>query len=97
MITGQRFLVTGAGTVGSTIVDQLVELAHALQRAIGSGLELEFVPLRSSNAVTRRRADASHARQRPAWKSAVDLDEGLRRLVARWRSERVPATEAGVR
>jgi len=31
------------------------------------------------------------------WKPEVDLDEGLRRLVAWWRSERALASKAGAR
>lgn len=75
----------------------LVELAHALQRAMGSRLELEFGPPRGVNAVTRRQANVSRAGQRLGWKPEVDLDEGLRQLVAWWRAERAPADEAGVR
>jgi UDP-glucose 4-epimerase len=73
----------------------LLELATALQRAMGSDLALEFGPARTVNAVTRRLADISNAGQRLGWKPEVDLDEGLRRLVAWWRSERAIAQPAG--
>ena len=72
----------------------LLELAAALQRAMGSDLEPEFGPARTVNAVTRRLADISNARARLGWKPEVDLDDGLRRLVAWWRSERAIAVPA---
>ena len=80
--------------IGSGTETSLVELARALQRAMGSSLELEFGPPRGVNAVTRRQADISRARQSLGWKPEVDLDEGLRRLVAWWRAERAPAGQA---
>ena len=80
--------------IGSGTETSLVELASALQRAMGSELEPEFGPARGVNAVTRRLADVSHARQRLGWKPEVDLDEGLRRLVTWWRAERVFAAPA---
>jgi UDP-glucose 4-epimerase len=80
--------------IGSGTETSLVELAQALQRAMGSSLELEFGPPRGVNAVTRRQADISRARQSLGWKPEVDLDEGLRRLVAWWRAERAQASQA---
>ena len=74
-----------------------VELASALQRAMGSDLKLEFGPPRGVNSVTRRQADISSARKQLSWKPEIDLDEGLRRLVAWWQSERALASEAGAR
>ena len=82
----------GAGTETS-----LVELAGALQRAMGSRLPLEFGPPRGVNAVTRRLADVSRAYQLLGWKPEVDLDDGLRRLVAWWRAERTSADEGDPR
>lgn len=89
-VTGDVFNV-GSGTETS-----LVQLAEALQRAMGSRVTLEFGPPRSVNAVTRRLADVSRAEQRLGWKPEMDLDQGLRRLVAWWRSERALAVKAGV-
>jgi UDP-glucose 4-epimerase len=79
--------------IGSGTETSLVELAEALQRAMGSRLPLEFGPARGVNAVARRLADISRAEERLGWKPEVDLDEGLRRLVAWWRSERSLAGE----
>lgn len=79
--------------IGSGTETSLVELAEALQRVMGSRLPLEFGPPRGTNGVTRRLADISHAARRLGWKPEVDLEEGLRRLVSWWRSERMPTSE----
>jgi UDP-glucose 4-epimerase len=81
--------------IGSGTETSLVELAEALQRVMGSIVPLEFGPPRGVNAVTRRLADISGAEARLGWKPEVDLDEGLRRLVAWWRSERAQTPEVG--
>jgi UDP-glucose 4-epimerase len=83
--------------IGSGTETSLVELADALQRAMGSHLQLEFGPPRGVNAVTRRLADVSRARQQLSWKPEVDLDEGLRRLVTWWRSQRAQGGEESAR
>ena len=74
--------------IGSGTETSLIELAHALLRAMGSDLPLEFGPARGVNAVTRRLADVSKAAERLGWKAEVSLDEGLRRLVTWWREQR---------
>jgi UDP-glucose 4-epimerase len=74
--------------IGSQTETSLLELAHALLRAMDSDLKLEFGPPKGVNAVTRRLADVSHAAERLEWKAEVPLDEGLRRLVAWWREQR---------
>lgn len=81
--------------IGSGTETSLIELAEALQRVMGSGLRPEFGPSRGVNGVTRRLADISGAAQRLGWKPEVGLDEGLRRLVAWWRSERAEGGEGG--
>ncbi len=83
--------------IGSGTETSLVELAEALQRAMGSQVPLEFGPPRGINAVTRRLADISAASRLLGWKPEVDLDDGLRRLVAWWRAERSAAAESGNR
>ena len=74
--------------IGSGTETSLAELAHALLSAMGSSLPLEFGPPRGVNAVTRRLADVSQAAELLGWKSAITLDDGLRRLVAWWREQR---------
>ena len=74
--------------IGSGTETSLRELADALLRAMGSDLPLEFGPPRGVNAVTRRLADVSKAKELLGWKAEVELEEGLRRLVGWWRAER---------
>src|SRR6516165_6573739 len=83
--------------IGSGTETSLIELAEALQHVMGSRLPLEFGPPRGTNGVTRRLADVSRARQRLSWKPEIGLEEGLRRLVTWWRSERSPVSEAEAR
>ena len=83
--------------IGSGTETSLVELAAALQRAMGSARPIEFAQPRSVNAVSRRLADVSRAGQRLGWKPEVDLEEGLRRLVAWWRAERAALAEVGAK
>jgi nucleoside-diphosphate-sugar epimerase len=78
--------------IGNGTETSLVELAEGLQRAMGGPRQpLEFGPPRAVNGVARRLADISKARERLGWKPEIDLDEGLSRLVAWWRSERAAA------
>jgi UDP-glucose 4-epimerase len=81
--------------IGTGTETSLVELAEALLRVMGAARPLEFGPPRSVNAVTRRLADISLARQRLGWKPEIGLEEGLGRLVSWWRAERALASEAG--
>lgn len=74
--------------IGSGTETSLTELAHALLSAMGSTLPLEYGPPRGVNGVTRRLADVSRAAELLSWKSEIDLDDGLRRLVAWWRAQR---------
>ena len=68
-------------------------LADALLRVMGSDLEPEYGPERKVNPVSRRLADTSAARDRLGFVAQVDLDEGLRRLVDWWQSERTDEGE----
>lgn len=74
--------------IGSGTETSLRELAGALLRAMDSDLEPEYGPARTVNAVTRRLAGVTKARERLGWKAETGLDEGLRRLVAWWRAQR---------
>jgi UDP-glucose 4-epimerase len=75
--------------IGTGVETSLIELAHALLRAMGAADHtIEFGPERGVNAVTRRIADTSAAAARIGWKADVSLDEGLQRLVEWWRAER---------
>lgn len=80
--------------VASGTETSLRELAHTLMRVMGSSLELQYQPARKVNAVTRRLADTSKAERLLGFKAEIGLEEGLRDLVAWWRSEKVTAGEA---
>jgi UDP-glucose 4-epimerase len=82
--------------IGSGTETSLLDLAAALLKVMGSELPVEFGPPRGVNSVTRRLADVSHAENRLRWRAEVGLEEGLRRLVDWWRSERVTQTAAAV-
>jgi UDP-glucose 4-epimerase len=71
----------------------LLQLAHHMLAAMDSDLVPEHGEARKVNAVTRRLADVSHARERLGWQAGIGMDEGLRGLVEWWRSEQadIPA------
>ena len=59
-----------------------------LIEVMGSNVSIEFGPERSVNKVPRRIADTKLARELLGFTAAVDLEEGLRRLVEWWRGQR---------
>jgi UDP-glucose 4-epimerase len=71
--------------IASATETSLNDLARALAEVMGSDLEPEYGPERSVNAVPRRLADVSAARDRLGFVAEVDLHTGLRRLVEWWR------------
>jgi UDP-glucose 4-epimerase len=74
--------------VGSGKEVSLADLARALIRAMGSDCELVTQPGADSSQVARRLADMSETARQLDFVAEVDLDEGLRRLVAWWKEER---------
>jgi UDP-glucose 4-epimerase len=74
--------------VASGVETSLNDLAKALLRVMGSGLQPDYGPERSVNPVARRLADTSAARERLGFEATVGLEEGLGRLVAWWLAER---------
>jgi UDP-glucose 4-epimerase len=74
--------------VASGVETSLNDLAIALLRVMGSNLQPEYGPARKVNAVPRRLAEVGNAARRLGFEAKVGLDEGLRRLVAWWRSEK---------
>jgi UDP-glucose 4-epimerase len=78
--------------VAGGVETSLLGLAQALLRAMGSDLAPEHGPSRPVNGVTRRLADTTTARRDLGFVAEVGLDEGLRRLVDWWRSQRQDAT-----
>lgn len=69
----------------------LTALAETLLRVMGADLPIEYGPERAVNPVSRRLADITAARTRLGWTPAVDLERGLRHLVAWWHAERAGA------
>jgi UDP-glucose 4-epimerase len=54
----------------------------------------EYGPERSVNPVSRRLASTERAEQLLGFRAQIGLDEGLRRLVVWWQSQRLEALEA---
>lgn len=75
--------------VASGVETSLLELAAALQRAMGAPEGgFEFGPERSVNPVPRRLADVSKAEEMLGFRARIGLDEGLLDLVSWWRENR---------
>jgi UDP-glucose 4-epimerase len=74
--------------VASGTETSLLELAHLLLDVMNCDASVEFGPERAVNKVPRRLADTSKARQLLGFQAEVDLEQGLRQLVAWWRAER---------
>ncbi|WP_282944249.1 NAD-dependent epimerase/dehydratase family protein [Cellulomonas endometrii] len=90
-------VVEGVYNVASGTETSLLGLAEALLRAMGSDLPVEHGPERAVNGVARRLADTSAARRDLGFEARVELEDGLRELVAWWRPQReaVAAGRAG--
>jgi len=73
--------------IASGVETTLQELASTLCRVMGSDLQPEYGPERKVNAVRRRLADTSRARERLGFEASVGLEEGLQRLVEWWLAE----------
>jgi UDP-glucose 4-epimerase len=82
--------------VASGTETSLLELAQKLLAVMDADLEIEFGPERAVNKVPRRLADTVAARDRIGFEAEIDIDEGLRRLVQWWRSERENAPTAAL-
>jgi UDP-glucose 4-epimerase len=75
--------------VASGTETSLKDLANALLRVMGrTDLGLEFGPARKVNPVSRRLADTSSAKRMLGFEATIGLEEGLRRLVTWWQSEK---------
>jgi UDP-glucose 4-epimerase len=77
--------------VASGTETSLNELARALAKAMGSDLKPAYGPERSVNPVPRRLASTEKAKQMLGFKSSVDIEQGLRRLVRWWQESRETA------
>jgi UDP-glucose 4-epimerase len=77
--------------VASGVETSLNDLASALSRVMDVHRAPEYGPERKVNAVPRRLASTEKAERLLGFRASVPLDEGLSRLVAWWRAERVRA------
>ena len=82
--------------IASGVETSLLELAEMLIRVMGADVPIEYGPERSVNKVPRRLSDQTRAKERLGFQAEVELEEGLRRLVAWWRAERGLAASAPV-
>ena len=82
--------------VASGVETSLDGLAASLLRVMGSDLKPEYGPARKVNAVPRRLAETNNAKKQIGFEAQVDLDEGLRRLVAWWQASKAVAETASV-
>jgi UDP-glucose 4-epimerase len=77
--------------VASGTETSLNDLAHALLKVMGSNLRPEYGPERKVNPVSRRLADTSKAERVLGFRAQVSLEEGLRRLVDWWGTQKAVA------
>jgi UDP-glucose 4-epimerase len=77
--------------IASGVETSLNELARLLAKVMDRRANVEYGPERKVNAVPRRLASTAKAEQLLGFRASVGLEDGLRRLVAWWRAERVRA------
>ena len=76
--------ITGAFNIAAGVETNLSDLAEMLLKIMDSDLSPEYGPVRKIDPVPRKQADISLAREQLGWEPQVDLETGLRKLVA-WR------------
>jgi UDP-glucose 4-epimerase len=91
VLAAESSAVDAVFNVASGAETSLNDLAQALLRVMASDLQIEYGPARKINAVSRRLADTSSAAAKLGFRAEVSLENGLRRLVAWWRSQRTAA------
>lgn len=74
----------GVYNIASGSETSLLDLATTLLHAMDSDLSVEHGPEREVNGVARRLADTSAARTDLGFEAIVELEDGLRQLVAWW-------------
>jgi len=75
--------------VGSGVETTLLELAQTLLRVMNADIEIEHGPEREVNTVERRLAYVTSASRELGFTAGVGLEEGLTRLVAWFRDQKV--------
>lgn len=94
LAAGADGVVEGAYNIASGTETSLLQLAHALLRAMDSPLDVDFGPERPVNGVRRRLADVRAADEDLGFRARVELDQGLRRLVDWWQPVRNEIADA---
>ena len=84
MLAMQSEVTNEVFNVATGVETSLLELLRTLLAVKESALEPEFQPERSVNPVPRRLADTRKAEALLGFRARVDVEEGLRRLIA-WR------------
>ena len=82
--------------IASAVESSLNDLAYSLAKVMGSDLQPEYGPERKVNAVQRRLADVSKAKNLLSFETQVSLEEGLRRLVSWWREQKLTKETSNV-
>jgi UDP-glucose 4-epimerase len=77
--------------VATGVETSLNDLARLLAQVMERTVEPEYGPERKVNAVPRRLASTDKAARLLGFEASVQLEDGLRRLVAWWRAQRVRA------
>ena len=77
--------------VATGVETSLNDLARLLARVMERDIEPEYGPERKVNAVPRRLASIDKAQRLLGFGASISLEDGLRRLVAWWRAERIRA------
>jgi UDP-glucose 4-epimerase len=97
LLAASSDITEGVYNVASGTETSLADLARALLLAMDSDLPLEHGPERAVNGVTRRLASTEAAAADLGFRAEVDLESGLRELVAWWRAQQTLGTLSGSR
>jgi UDP-glucose 4-epimerase len=88
MLAMQSGVTDDVFNVASGVETSLNDLALSLLEVMGSNLKPEYGPARKVNPVSRRLASTKKAREILGFEAKISLEDGLRRLVRWWRSEK---------
>jgi UDP-glucose 4-epimerase len=91
ILAAKSDVVDDVFNVASGVETSLNDLASSLLKVMGSDLKPEYGPARKVNAVPRRLADTTNARQMIGFQAQISLEDGLRRLVDWWQANRATA------
>jgi len=76
---------TGPVNLGNPLETQIIDLAQKIIKMAGADTEISFKPLPENDPV-RRRPDVSKAEELLGWQAVTDLETGLGRTIAYFRS-----------